>query len=324
MEISVRGLDSDKALQVLKSLVDGYERICIVGPSSSGKSYLAKRLAEALNGSVLSTDDFYKADAWREAAILSTFDHPRLIDWKLLLETLSRLDEGEVEVPIYDMTISARTGYRKAKVRKPYILEGIFASYGPLREWCQFKISVESPLHLLLARRMLRDRERAMEAPSRTLDRVVRTVFPMAKLFVEPQTRDADVRVVNEWRPGLPEELEFCGKPKEGKGPKGERRLFELSWNSDKVYIIENFVDEEVEHYVLVSWEGKYIGVKVHSETAYATVSALSAHGYSLKAYYQEGVWVGDELVGELREEVVWKPLGKASCCKLCAVGLDL
>jgi len=308
---------TEKAVEVLSNLVNGAERICMVGPSSSGKSFLAKKLAERLGGSTLSTDDFYRSDAWKEASLLSTFDHPRLIDWKLLLETLSKLDEGEVEVPVYDMSVSARRGYKRVKVNKPYVLEGIFASYGPLREWCEVKIAVESPLHLLLARRMLRDAERAMEAPSRTLDRVVTTVLPMAKLFVEPQMIDAKIKVFNDWKPPLPKPLQRCSKGARGGKIKGERRVVSLSWGPDTVYIIENFIEELVEHYVLVSWDGKYIGVRVHPETAYATLSALSAHGYELRTYYQEGLWDGS-LKGPLREEVTWKELGSFSCCKLC------
>jgi len=317
VEISLLELGTEKAVEVLANSVNGAERICIVGPSSSGKSFLAKKLAERLGGTVLSTDDFYRADAWKEASVLFTFDHPRLIDWKLLLETLARLPEGEVEVPVYDMRVSARRGYRRIAARRPYVLEGIFASYGPLREWCQVKISVESPLHLLLARRMLRDVERAMEAPSRILDRVVTTVLPMAKLFVEPQMRDAKIKVFNDWKPALPERLRRC-KPSPAAEGSGERRVVSLKWKEDYVYVIENFVDGLVEHYVLVSWDGKYVGVMVHPETAYATLSALSAHGYELSSHYQSGAWRGEELVGLLRDELTWTEVGSYSCCKLC------
>jgi hypothetical protein len=164
---------------------------------------------------------------------------------------------------------------------------------------------------------MLRDVERAMEAPSRVLDRVVRTVFPMAKLFVEPQTKTADVKVYNDWRPKLPSELKRCKG--NGKGSiSGERRVVKLSYGNDSVYIIENFVDDSTEHYVLVSWGGRFIGARVHPETAYATLSALSAHGYSLRSYYQRGEWNGEVLVGPLLEESSWEHVGKSACCKLC------
>ncbi|UXD22072.1 hypothetical protein IPA_01345 [Ignicoccus pacificus DSM 13166] len=308
-----------EVIEIIAKLAKDKETICVVGPSSSGKSYYASKLAEALGGTVISTDDFYRADSWKISAILSTFDHPYLIDWDLLMSTIYEAREKEyIEVPIYDMRVSARTGYKRIKVSKPLIIEGIFASYGPLRELCEFRVAFESPLHLLLARRMLRDTKRAMEAPSRVLDRVVRTVFPMAKLFVEPQINSADVKVYNDWRPDLPEKLGKCEKG-EGEGNvEGERRVIKLSYEGDSVYIIENFIDDSVEHYVLVSWGGKFIGARVHPETAYATLSALSAHRYSLESYLQKGKWKGEIIIGNLVNEKTWEELGKRVCCKLC------
>jgi len=317
--VQVSKVGEEKVIEIITKLAKG-NIICIVGPSSSGKSYFAKRIAETLRGTVISTDSFYRADSWKLSAVLGTFDHPHLLDWDLLISTLyEALEKEEVEVPVYDMSISARKGYKKVKVRKPLIVEGIFASYGPLRSMCDFRVSFDSPLHLLLARRMLRDVERAMEAPSRILDRVVRTVFPMAKLFVEPQVNDVNVKIYNDWRPELPNSLDRCSSSqRDVKGVPGERRVIELTYDKDSVYVIENFYEELVEHFVLVSWEGRYIGTKVHPETAYATLSALSAHGYKLKAYYQKGYWKNEVLHGKVLKEVTWKTLEYGSCCKLC------
>ncbi len=319
MLVQVSRAGEEEVVDIITKLAEGKDPICVVGPSSSGKSYFSKKIAKALGGTVISTDDFYRADSWKVAATLSTFDHPHLIDWELLLSTIHEAyEKDEIEVPIYDMRVSARTGYKRIKVRRPLIIEGIFASYGPLKDLCEFKVSFESPLHLLLARRMLRDSERAMEAPSRVLDRVVRTVFPMAKLFVEPQVREADVKVYNDWRPELPNRLDKC-EPKEGDGLiEGKRRVVKLTYGSDSVYIIENFIDDLSEHYVLVSWGGKFIGARVHPETAYAALSALSAHGYSLTSVFQQGKWKDDVLYGQTFEEGSWRELGKRACCKLC------
>ena len=316
VRVEVTTSDLKAAVEALKDLLEG-NLICVVGPSSSGKSLFANILAKSLNGTVISTDDFYVAEAWRIASVLSTFDHPSLIDWNLLLNTLKRaLEKKEIEVPIYDMRISARVGYKKVKPEIPLILEGIFASYGPLNEFCDVKVAVDSPIHLLMARRLIRDPKRALETPSKILDRVIRTVLPLSKTFVEPQVRSAKFKVVNVWRPELPYELRRCseGSPSEGEG---ERRVFEASYGNDKIYVIENIIDGVVEHYVLVSWGGKYLGARVLPDTAYFTLSALIAHGFSVKGYYQRGKWDGS-LEGPLREEVSWEFVGNRRCCKLC------
>ncbi len=322
IEVKITTSDLRKAVEALKDFLKG-ELICVVGPSSSGKSLFSKLLAEALNGTVLSTDDFYLSEAWRLASVLSTFDHPSLIDWDLLIKTVKDSLKGkDVEVPIYDMRISSRIGYRRLKPKPPIVLEGIFASYGPLNEFCEQKIAIDSPIHLLMARRMIRDPQRALEAPSKILDRVVRTVLPFSKTFVEPQMREAKLKVVNVWRPELPYELRECEEEEAEEGY-DERRIFVASYSDDKVYMIENIVDSLAEHYVLVSWENKYIGARVLPDTAYFALTALAAHGFKVKGYYQRGRW-NEDMVGVIMEEVTWKRLGSERCCKLCIpLGLD-
>ncbi len=316
IEVKVTTQDLRKAVDALEDFLEG-NLICVVGPSSSGKSLFSKLLAEKLGGTVLSTDDFYLSEAWRLASVLSTFDHPSLIDWDLLVKTLEDALEGkEVEVPIYDMRISSRVGYRRLKPKPPIILEGIFASYGPLNGLCEQRVSVNSPIHLLMARRVLRDPQRALEAPSKILDRVVRTVLPFSKTFVEPQMKVAEFAVENVWRPELPYPLETCkeGGAEEGKD---ERRVFVASYGNDRVYVIENITDSLVEHYVLVSWGGKYVGARVLPDTAYFALTALIEHGFEVKGYYQKGRWEKG-FKGKTMEEVSWKALGEEECCKLC------
>ncbi|ALU12135.1 hypothetical protein EYM_00700 [Ignicoccus islandicus DSM 13165] len=321
MRISIETSDLREAAKVVANVINEEDVICIVGPSASGKSTLATNIAELLDGSVLSTDDFYLPDAEKMASVLSTFDHPALLDWELLLKVVRDALRGETEVnvPVYDMTLSRRIGYNKRKLKRPLVIEGIFASYGPLNELCKLKISVESPVHLLLARRALRDIERAQESPSKVIDRVVTTVLPLAKLFVEPQMRGSDVKVLNVWRPQLRKPLGTCEESEEKTdGIKGERRVWELKWKSELVFVIENFIGELVEHYVGISWENKSVIVRVRPETAYSTLSALEVYHYHHNAFYQKGTWKGGILYGKVYDEVSWKEKGSFKCCKKC------
>ncbi len=321
MRVTIETSDVIEAAKAISGVMGRPNALCIVGPSASGKSSLAKELARLTNGTVLSTDDFYLPEAGKMASVLSTFDHPALIDWDLLVNVIERAlrGESEVEVPVYDMSLSRRVGYERKRVRRPLIVEGIFASYGPLREFCDFKISVESPIHLLLARRALRDMERARESPSKVIDRVVTTVLPLAKLFVEPQMRGSDAKVVNLWRPELRDPLLRCERAEEpGNGAKGERRVWKLRWEGDLVFIIENVIEELVEHYVGISWKGKAVVVRVRPETAYSALSALEFYKYKHSAYYQRGSWRKGVLYGEVLNEVSWESEGVFKCCKKC------
>ncbi len=301
----------DEVAKILKEMVNGSERIAIIGPSASGKGVLSRVLAEITGGTVISTDDFYVPEAWKIASVIQTFDHPALMDFRLLREVISK-EEGTVEVPIYDMSISTRVGFRKVRIKKPLIVEGIFAVYGDLKDFYDLIIAIDSPPHLLLARRMLRDVKRAKESVSRVLDRVIRTVFPMSKLFVEPQMKSAHVYIWNLWKPELPQQIKLCEEG-EGRGSL-ERRIVVLEGNGDKILVGENWLEGVVEHWVSVIIEGKSITIRVPPETAYMTVNMLVANNYPFTSYVMKGYWKGETFCGELREEETWEALGRYCC----------
>ncbi len=303
-------VDLNDVGKVLKEIVDKSERIAVVGPSASGKGVLSKILAKITGGTVISTDDFYVPDAWKIASVIQTFDHPSLMDFRLLKEVITR--EGVVEVPIYDMSISTRVGFKKVRIKKPVIVEGIFSVYGDLKELYDIIIAIDSPPHLLLARRMLRDVRRAKESVSRVLDRVIRTVFPMSKLFVEPQMKNSNVYVWNLWKPHLPNAIESCEKG--GEEGKLERRIVVLEDDGDLILVGENWIEGIVEHWVSVIISNESITIRVPPETAYMTVNMLVANNYPFTSYVMKGYWKGEKFCGVLYNEENWERLGSYCC----------
>lgn len=109
--------------------------IVVAGPSGAGKS----RLSERLGLPVLRLDDFY-----REAgapglpliheganAGLVDWDHPDSWDHDLAVAALLELCRtGSTEVPVYDISLSARTGSRRVDLgeARHFVAEGIFAA----------------------------------------------------------------------------------------------------------------------------------------------------------------------------------------------------
>ncbi|MHA6524291.1 uridine kinase family protein [Tessaracoccus sp. G1721] len=108
--------------------------LLVAGPSGSGKSRLT-RLATADGGAVaLSLDDFYldvdHPGLPTTPMGIPDWDDLRCWDLELAVATLRRLlDDGEAEVPRYDISLSRRVGMRRVELAgaEVVVAEGIFA-----------------------------------------------------------------------------------------------------------------------------------------------------------------------------------------------------
>src|SRR3954463_2689020 len=91
--------------------------IGIAGPSSSGKTELARQVALKLPGtSIVSLDSYYRgmAEIPLEARKKVNFDHPEALDWELLHEHLQDMAAGRAfEEPVYSFSDYARTAETK-------------------------------------------------------------------------------------------------------------------------------------------------------------------------------------------------------------------
>jgi uridine kinase len=127
-----------------ESAAPGRRRVILLtGPSGAGKSRLAERLSAAHGWPVVRLDDFYREDhdphLPRSPLGIPDWDHVDSWHADAAVDALRRLvDEGRVEVPVYDIGSSAVTG-RHVLTAGPhdYVLaEGLFAGrlVEPLRK----------------------------------------------------------------------------------------------------------------------------------------------------------------------------------------------
>ncbi len=108
--------------------------IVLAGPSGSGKS----RLAERLGLPVLRLDDFYKDGDDSTLPRITVGANAGITDWDhpdswLLADAMTAIDDlcrqGRTEVPVYDISHSARTGSHVVELgaHDLFVAEGIFA-----------------------------------------------------------------------------------------------------------------------------------------------------------------------------------------------------
>lgn len=175
--------------------------IAIAGGSASGKTTVAKKIAEACKDKdvvFIEMDNYYKdlSHLSREERKKTNFDHPNAFDFHLLIHNLEQLLLGNaIEEPIYDFKVNSRS--KKVRVIKPgdvVIFDGIFALENQeIRNKATIKIYVDTDSDIRLLRRILRDVNERGRTLDSVLDQYTATVKPMHDAFVEPTKRFADI-----------------------------------------------------------------------------------------------------------------------------------
>ncbi len=182
----------------MKPLVIG-----IAGGSGSGKSTVARKLADALrNASVvfLDMDAYYRnlTHLSLEERRLVNWDHPESFDIDLLTEQLETLADGRpIRKPVYDfVTHTRRTECEVVESADVIVIDGILLfAEERVRDLCDVKVFVDADADERVLRRIrrdMRDRGRPLEE---IIDQYLSTVKPMHLQFVEPSKRYADVIV---------------------------------------------------------------------------------------------------------------------------------
>lgn len=182
----------------MKPLVIG-----IAGGTGSGKSTVARRVAEALTGTsvaFLDMDAYYKnyADLPLERRRRINWDHPESIDWELLEGQLAELAAGQqIEKPVYDFVQHLRSPQRvTVPPADVVVIDGILLFVeAKVRDLCDVKVFVDADADIRLIRRIRRDMARRGRPLEEILSQYVKTVQPMHLQFVEPSKRYADVIV---------------------------------------------------------------------------------------------------------------------------------
>ncbi|MBI3564256.1 MAG: uridine kinase [Elusimicrobia bacterium] len=171
----------------------------IAGGSGSGKSWLAKAVAEAFPGraTVVCHDWYYKSNGHvhdEEERRRLNFDHPNALETALMSRQLDELAAGRaVDAPIYDYATHTRLAEsRRVEPTPLVVIDGILILHEKtLRDRMHLSVYIEVPDDIRLMRRVRRDcKERRVE-----LDETLRLyedfVRPMHQRFVVPSSHHA-------------------------------------------------------------------------------------------------------------------------------------
>jgi uridine kinase len=177
--------------------------IGVAGGTGSGKSTVAKRVAEALpeaSVAFIEMDAYYRNFTHLSSEELEhlNWDHPDAFDVDLLIADLAQLARGEsIEAPRYEFATHSRsTETRTVRSADVVVVDGILLlSDERVRDLCDVKVFVDADADIRLIRRIRRDMAKRGRSLESILDQYLTTVQPMHLQFVEPSKRYADIIV---------------------------------------------------------------------------------------------------------------------------------
>ena len=180
--------------------------IGIAGGTGSGKTTVVHQIINELpetEVAVISQDSYYKENnnlSFDERELIN-FDHPRAVDFELMIQHLVQLKEGKtIEQPVYSFVTHNRTeDCIVTHPRKVIIVEGILIFANPeLREMFDVKIFVHADSDERLIRRLKRDILERGRSMDEVLNRYQTTLKPMHQQFIEPSKAFADIIIPND------------------------------------------------------------------------------------------------------------------------------
>ena len=175
--------------------------IGIAGGTGSGKTTVVRKVIESLpkgEVAIIPQDSYYKDNGHLplEDRQEINFDHPRSLEFKLLIEHIKRLKEDKpIEQPIYSYLTCTRSKETiTVEPKKVIIVEGILIlQNAQLRNLMDIKVFVDADNDDRLMRVIQRDLIERGRSVNKVLERYEKTVKPMHLQFIEPTKRYADV-----------------------------------------------------------------------------------------------------------------------------------
>ncbi len=179
--------------------------IGIAGGTGCGKTTVVNTILNELpegEVGVIAQDSYYKDTSHLsyDERVKINFDHPRSIDFDLLVEHLKELKKGNpIEQPVYSFVKHNRTGDTiKTLPRKVMIVEGILILTNPdVRDLFDIKIYVHADSDERLIRRLKRDISERGRDIDEVLTRYQTTLKPMHQQFIDPTKEYADIIIPN-------------------------------------------------------------------------------------------------------------------------------
>ncbi|WP_068598908.1 uridine kinase [Vaginella massiliensis] len=179
--------------------------IGIAGGTGCGKTTVVNNILNNINTEsviVISQDNYYRDNEHLpfEERSKVNFDHPRSIDFELLVEHIKELRKGNsIEQPVYSFITHSRTKDTILTHPKDVIIvEGILVlTDAELRDLFDVKIFVHADSDERLIRRIRRDIQERGRDLDEVLNRYQKTLKPMHQQFIEPSKNYADIIIPN-------------------------------------------------------------------------------------------------------------------------------
>ncbi|MGI9530628.1 uridine kinase [Lutimonas sp.] len=178
----------------------------IAGGTGSGKTTVVKQILNELPDAevtVISQDSYYNKNdhlSYQERCNIN-FDHPKAIDFDLLIAHIKELKNGNViEQPIYSFVTHNRVqDTLVTHPKKVVIVEGILIlTKKELRDLLDIKVFVHADSDERLIRRLKRDIQERGRDIDEVLERYQSTLKPMHEEFIEPTKSYADLIIPND------------------------------------------------------------------------------------------------------------------------------
>lgn len=179
--------------------------ILIGGGSASGKTYIVSRVLKKLkneNITHISMDDYYKdlSNLCEDERKKVNFDHPKSLDWKLMVQQLKDLKAGKsIDKPKYNFVIHNREKEtEKVEPNKIILVEGIMALVNAdLRKISDMRVFISCIRERRFLRRLIRDHEERGRSYESIIEQYFATVQPMFEEIIQPSKNYADVVLEN-------------------------------------------------------------------------------------------------------------------------------
>ncbi|KAL6851474.1 hypothetical protein ACP4OV_020407 [Aristida adscensionis] len=180
-----------KAIQELRERKDGLVvTVGIGGPTGSGKTSLAEKVASVLGCVVIVSMEDYRTGAGGDDG--SDVD---AIDFDALARNLQDLVKGKnTMMPLVDFQEKKRTGWRELKISSSgvVIVDGAYALHSMLRSLLDIRVAVVGGVHFSLLSKVQHD-----IGDSCSLDYLIDSIFPLFRKHIEPDLHHAQIRIDN-------------------------------------------------------------------------------------------------------------------------------
>lgn len=179
--------------------MDDVRLIGVTGGSGSGKSTVVRRIKEAVDASVLiSQDSYYKSAPFisNDNITAYNFDHPDAFDMDLMVENLTDLKAGKpIMMPQYDFVHHCRMEEMvRVEPAKLIIIDGLMIFYDKrIRDLLDLKLYVDTPPDIRFIRRLKRDIAERGRTVESVIEQYTEVVRPGHFSFIEPTKEYADL-----------------------------------------------------------------------------------------------------------------------------------